>query len=86
MQLDTKLMSKLSTVHQKSERGLCKTPLALQRGRYSTSKCSSLMTGDCVLSLGIKLLTSQKPVANSQEIRTVKSTKYIELQVYIGEL
>lgn len=60
MQLDTKLMSKLSTVHQKSEGGLCKTPLALQRGRYSTSKCSSLMIGDCVLSLGIKPLTSQK--------------------------
>lgn len=60
MQLDTKLMSKLSTVHQKSEGGLCKTPLALQRGRYITSKCSSLMTGDGVLSLGIKPLTSQK--------------------------
>lgn len=38
-QLDTRLMSKLSTVHQKSEGGLCKTPLALQRGRYTVCKC-----------------------------------------------
>lgn len=76
-------MSKLSAVHQKSEGGLCKTPLALQRGRYTTSKCSSLMTGDCVLSLGIKPLTSKKPVADPQEIRTVKSTKvYRTVSVY----
>jgi len=39
-QLDTRLMSKLSAVHQKSKGALCKTPLALQRGRYTVSKCS----------------------------------------------
>lgn len=98
-QLDTRLMSKLSTVHQKSKGGLCKTPLALQRGRYTVSECSfpgyrtqhehMMLTNDWRLCAQLRdkvINQSKKRVTDPQAIGTAKSTKYKELQVHTAEL